>query len=194
MVVGEEEPLLKPERAGDKLVVRLRRQCRDPSAAERLCADLEKLVGGATKAIAFKDFDISQNTFSMEQFDRIFQAFSKPFVSIQILRLFGSATLDDRVCGLMAVWLVNAVALIELHLSDCAITRVGFDLLMDALAANPAFPRGGCNPLFVRLENNYISQEAFDVAIAKGIRLADALCPDLVNTHKTNNWLAYPAF
>ncbi|CAK0873548.1 unnamed protein product, partial [Prorocentrum cordatum] len=80
----------------------------------------EALVDRATQAIVFKDMDISQNTFSVEQFGRIFKALSKPLVSIQILRLFGSATLDDKVCGLMAAWLVGAAALIELHLSDCA--------------------------------------------------------------------------
>ena len=59
---------------------------------------------------------------------------------VERLRAFGVCTLDDEGAVIMSSWLQGVVPETvprELHLSDCALTGVGFKSLMDGLLNRP---------------------------------------------------------
>merc|ERR1719215_1794196 len=103
--------------------------------------------------VTFRDFDISQNVIRLEHAARIFGAFTVFDTNVERLRVFGNLGLNDDACTPLAAWLAavkQETSPLELHLSDCAITDVGFCRLVDAFARNAAFPRGGDRPMYVR--------------------------------------------
>ena len=62
----------------------------------------------------------------------------------------------------------------ELHLSDCAITTKGFNLLMTAIKETECYPythprNGNKKPLYLRLENNYIKEAAIQEKVDSGL-------------------------
>merc|ERR1719410_2548160 len=73
----------------------------------------------------------------------------------------------------MANDLSSETAPAELHLSDCALTSDGFNLLMNAIEEKELYPtsivRGRSLPLYLRLENNYIDEAVMQEKIDAGI-------------------------
>ena len=126
---------------------------------------------------AFIDFDVSQNPMPSEQLAALFCTFKTTRVRVEMLRMFGCATLDNNATESLADRLraVTAeTAPMEMHLSDCDISLEGFVQLLDATEGNDAFPgqdrTGRRCPLYLRLENNYIQPEtAIQAKINEGV-------------------------
>ncbi|CAE8627633.1 unnamed protein product [Polarella glacialis] len=167
---------------GGKFVVRLRQKLRNADSAEQFCEELvaqieEKRAVG--EVLVFEDFDISQNPISFEHLEGIFNALTDSSVQVERLRAFGVPTLDDMAASLLAGWLhevTQETAPFELHLSDCAITEVGFRAIMEALSDNATFPAPdpknpsrGLLPLYCRVEGNYIDVAALKETVDSGI-------------------------
>jgi len=167
---------------GGKFVVRLRQKLRNADSAEQFCEELvaqieEKRAVG--EVLVFEDFDISQNPISFEHLEGIFNALTDSSVQVERLRAFGVPTLDDMAASLLAGWLhevTQETAPFELHLSDCAITEVGFRAIMEALSDNATFPAPDPNnpsrgllPLYCRVEGNYIDVAALKETVDSGI-------------------------
>eukprot|EP00427_Karlodinium_veneficum_P012849 CAMPEP_0169066340 /NCGR_PEP_ID=MMETSP1015-20121227/2903_1 /TAXON_ID=342587 /ORGANISM="Karlodinium micrum, Strain CCMP2283" /LENGTH=225 /DNA_ID=CAMNT_0009125011 /DNA_START=50 /DNA_END=724 /DNA_ORIENTATION=- len=159
---------------GSNVVVSLRRKLQAPDDAARFCDSLHAFLRDHPRC-TFKDFDVSENHIPNATFAHIMHSISHFGAWVQRLRLFGTSSFDDDSCAHLGNWLrhVNAKTLpLELHLSNCAITELGLSRILDALGANPAFPRT-CNgkqlPLYIRLENNYIKDGALVAAINAGI-------------------------
>ncbi|CAJ1377114.1 unnamed protein product [Effrenium voratum] len=123
-----------------------------------------------------QDLDLSQNKLSLEQFESLFISLGVASAKVVRFRLFGCATLDDQVMLLLADYmrgLTPDTAPAEMHLSDCAISSDGFQSLMSAIDETELYPLvrhpGEGWPLYLRLENNYISQAAIQERVDAGM-------------------------
>lgn len=163
------------------LTVRARQQLGQVEVCETFCDKLqEKLMTEDGSGVVFEDFDISQNKLPVEQFQSIFDMLSLNQAHVQRLRAFGCATLNDTALGFINNWLSQCTeqnAPYEMHLSDCAITTEGFNGLMEAIQFSDAFPpivprTGKKAPVYMRLENNFIMEEAIQEKIDSGLVVA----------------------
>ncbi|CAK9030062.1 unnamed protein product [Durusdinium trenchii] len=156
------------------------RRCLERMAFEDVLEDLQKHLteelnrGGGSPVI--QDLDLAQNMLSLEQFENLFFSLGVASAHVVRFRLFGCPTLDDEAMRIFAEYLrtsENAPA--EMHLSDCAITTEGFQHLMSAIEETDLYPLVNANvpgeglPLYLRLENNYIGQEAIQEKIDAGL-------------------------
>jgi len=160
----------------NSLTVKARQKLKTPEQCDAFLQELnEKFEQHADSTLTFEDIDISQNPIPFEQFTNFFATLQATGCNVQRLRLFGCPTLNDDAVTVLAGWLATvapeAVPL-EMHLSDCAITTEGFTILMEAIEQNESFPKttphGSTSPMYVRMENNYISEEAIQERIACG--------------------------
>jgi len=166
--------------SSDGMEVKARRQLDSEGAFNTFMDDFmaklgEKQDTGAD--IVVSDLDLSQNKLSLEQWSTVLAALSAANARVVRFRLFGCATLDDEVMKLLADYfkeLTAKQAPLEMHLSDCAITTVGFDAFMDALQQVDYYPvvsTAGKQPstLYLRLENNYIDPAAIQARVDSGL-------------------------
>jgi hypothetical protein len=145
---------------------------------EELTTKLTELKDSGKEAV-ISDLDLSQNHCPADFFETIFSTLSSQNTPVQRLRLFGIPTMTDEAIVPLAEYLKSVppeAAPFELHLSDCALTTVGFATLMEAIEENSAFPcvnpiTKKTAPLYLRLENNYIEpsamQEKVDANVIK---------------------------
>jgi len=175
-----------------RYVLRLRQKMRTAKDAEAFCDALAKQIEEAKandQMLVFEDFDISQNPIPNEQIEMMFSLLTDTMVQIERLRAFGIPTLDDAAAVMLSGWLQGVVpetAPTELHLSDCAITAVGFKAIMEALSENGTFPADdprkpdeGKLPIYLRIEDNYIDnsiiQESIDEGVATAMKKKDKI-------------------
>eukprot|EP00435_Cladocopium_sp_Y103_P032462 s2133_g8.t1 len=175
-----------------RYVLRLRQKMRTAKDAEAFCDELAKKIEeakGNDQMLVFEDFDISQNHIPNEQIEMMFSLLTDTTVQIERLRAFGIPTLDDAAAVMLSGWLQGVVpetAPRELHLSDCAITAVGFKAIMEALSENGTFPADdpkkpdeGKLPVYLRIEDNYIDnsiiQESIDEGVATAMKKKDKI-------------------
>mmetsp|Transcript_51471 Transcript_51471/g.122408 ORF Transcript_51471/g.122408 Transcript_51471/m.122408 type:complete len:431 (-) Transcript_51471:70-1362(-) len=170
--------------AGSGLEVRARQKLSkagkyDPEALEALNAQLAQTLAQSRargQHIMINDFDISQNHIPATDFEALLMTLIQASVKVQRFRLFGCPTIDDTAAIVLAEYLQKVLpehAPYEVHLSDCALTTMGFDVIMDALDQNgAAFPHknmaGKFVPLYMRLENNYIDPAAIQMRVDAG--------------------------
>jgi len=168
--------------ANNALEIQGRRKVSNEKAATDLQEELEKkltTIKESGKEAIISDMDLSQNHCPPEFFETVFSTLSSQNTPVQRLRLFGIPTMTDEAVIPLAEYLRTVppeAAPFELHLSDCALTTVGFTTLIEAIEENSAFP---CvdpktqkkSPLYLRLENNYIEpsamQEKVDAKVIK---------------------------
>ncbi|CAK0902522.1 unnamed protein product [Prorocentrum cordatum] len=157
---------------GGAVEVKARRRLKEEGAFEALVNEMEtKLaelgngIPGCTPSVS--DLDLSQNHVTPEQLERVLSIVTTHNVFVRRFRLFGIPTFTDdamRILGDHLRGLTKEQAPTEMHLSDCAITSEGFYHLMSAIEESdlyPGAPPGGKpRPLYLRLENNYISEES----------------------------------
>lgn len=142
---------------------------------EMLAKKLLALEGAGKTGIEFEDFDVSQNKIPVEQFETLFATLSTVPVKVTRMKVFGCPTLNDQVCEYIASWLGQVTAETvpnEMHLSDCAITAAGFNAIIDAIESNDAFPpkaKWGNNPIYMRIEGNFIPEDIIKEKIEAGI-------------------------
>mmetsp|Transcript_91197 Transcript_91197/g.174940 ORF Transcript_91197/g.174940 Transcript_91197/m.174940 type:complete len:389 (-) Transcript_91197:61-1227(-) len=158
------------------LTVRARQKLKTPEAAEAFNTQLQEKISKHAEAgqtVAFEDFDIAQNPLPYDAFEVLFATFASNNVRVERIRLFGCATLDDSVAHLIAGWLQGCspeTCPYELHLSDCAMTTEGFDVIMQAIESNDAWPFSTKRiPLYMRLENNYIAEPSIQEKVDAGV-------------------------
>lgn len=172
------------QRREGRLALCLRRKLKDDNDAHLFCAELDRRIEEAAEkaeTLKFEDFDISQNAIPTEHLETMFNSISSPSVHIERLRAFGIATFDDTAAILLSGWLQGVTASNvphEMHLSDCALTAVGFRAIMDALtdndvfpAADPRNPQRGQLPIYMRVEGNYIESSALQTAVDNGVAI-----------------------
>jgi len=143
---------------------------------EELSSKLE-VAASSEKGAVVSDLDISQNNVSFEQFEALFSQLGAHNARVQRFRMFGMPTLNDEVCRVLSDHLRllnNESAPTEMHLSDCAITAEGWHHLMGVIEESELYPvsftRGAKPaPLYLRLENNYIDQDAIKEKIDSGV-------------------------
>jgi len=168
-----------------KCVVKMRQKLTTPKLAEGFLfklqefIELEKLEG---KVVVFEDFDISQNKIPFDQLSDLFSTLTDGSVHVERFRCFGVPTLNDEAATMLAGWLADVAddnVPFEMHLSDCAITKDGFEEIMQAVENNSAFPgkdpknpSKGKLPMYLRLEHNYIDEEALKSKIEEGVMQA----------------------
>ncbi|CAE7643290.1 unnamed protein product [Symbiodinium sp. CCMP2592] len=186
--VPEEAPkwlkdAFQPRREG-RLALCLRQKLKDDSDAQLFCAELDRRIEEAAEkaeTLKFEDFDISQNAIPTEHLETMFNSISSPSIHIERLRAFGIATFDDTAAILLSGWLQGVTSSNvphEMHLSDCALTAVGFRAIMDALTDNDVFPatdprnpQRGQLPIYMRVEGNYIESSALKTAVENGVAI-----------------------
>lgn len=163
--------------------VKGRRRLEDPKVFESVMGDLQQrltvLSHSGAKNPVISDLDISQNKLTYEQYETLFITLNLTNVRVQRFRMFGCPTLNDYALNLIADYfrreVSSATVPIEMHLSDCAITTDGFLNFMAAIEENDAYPipqpgnpsKG--TPLYLRLENNYIVEDAIREKVNAGI-------------------------
>lgn len=188
-VEGEEKPKQPPfwvRRAFWKVregryFLRLRQKVRTPEDAQIFCDELGRRIEEAKEKgerMTFEDFDIAQTFIPSEHLETMFSLLSDGNVQIERLRAFGIPTLDDAGAVMLSGWLQGVVPETvphELHLSDCAITAVGFRAIMDALNENQTFPADdpkkpeeGKLALYLRIEGNYIETSVIQECLDEG--------------------------
>ncbi|CAL1131142.1 unnamed protein product [Cladocopium goreaui] len=165
------------------LEVKGRRRLEDV-AFEDILAELqgqltEQLNQAGSSVPVIQDLDLSQNKLTAEQFENLFVSLGVASARVVRFRLFGCPTLDDQVMLLLAEYLrgnlSKETAPAEMHLSDCAITAEGFKHLMAVIEESDVYPLKDERrpdqgwPLYLRLENNYISNEAIQEKIDSGL-------------------------
>ena len=144
---------------GGFVEVRARRKVSDPGAWEAFVEQLQTTLvtlKDANPNALVSDLDISQNKCTAEQFESLFNGLALCQVKVQRLRLFACPGFDDNATQALSEWmandLTNETAPAELHLSDCALTADGFNLLMNAIEGKELYPtsivRGGCASVF----------------------------------------------
>jgi len=141
---------------------------------EQLVQEIEKK---GDQGCIISDCDVSQNKLSYEQFEALFTALGAHSARVLRFRMFGCATINDEVVRVIADYfrLLSQEHLpTEMHLSDCAITTEGFTALMAAFEETDLYPAthpGSMRPtaLYLRLENNYISEAAIQEKVDAGI-------------------------
>mmetsp|Transcript_41869 Transcript_41869/g.110420 ORF Transcript_41869/g.110420 Transcript_41869/m.110420 type:complete len:386 (+) Transcript_41869:99-1256(+) len=170
-------PMVLTTHAG--LEIKARRRLQTPGAFDKLLEELanaiaQKETQGQTPPV-ISDLDISQNKLSFEQFEAVFTQLGAHNVHVQRFRLFGCATLNDdvvRVIGDYFRLLTKENAPTEMHLSDCAITTDGFLTFVSAFEETDLYPlqtHGRNVALYLRLENNYISEAAIQEKVDLGV-------------------------
>eukprot|EP00439_Symbiodinium_sp_Y106_P023112 s2952_g2.t2 len=195
----------QPRREG-RLALCLRQKLKDDNDAQLFCAELDRRIEEAAEkaeTLKFEDFDISQtpaasektrpphdrqpdtqNAIPTEHLETMFNSISSPSIHIERLRAFGIATFDDTAAILLSGWLQGRGRVTasnvphEMHLSDCALTAVGFRAIMDALTDNEVFPatdprnpQRGQLPIYMRVEGNYIESSALKSAVENGVAI-----------------------
>jgi len=151
---------------------------------EELIAELQKrfeqhsVDSGVDELFIISDLDVSQNKLSLDQFQTLFTVLSYPNVCVERFRMFGCPTLDDSVMQVFSDYLRQLApdcAPLELHLSDCAVTSEGFHSLCGALEETQLYPKANSlsptigTPLYLRLENNYITEEHIKEKVDAGV-------------------------
>jgi len=127
--------------------------------------------------VIVSDLDLSQNKLTLEQWSQITTALSTVNARVLRFRLFGSASLNDDVMVHIADYLAGLTekeAPTEMHLSDCAITTAGFAYFMEKIESVDYLPLksgagGRSTPLYLRIENNYIEEEAIKDKVDAGV-------------------------
>mmetsp|Transcript_75987 Transcript_75987/g.180768 ORF Transcript_75987/g.180768 Transcript_75987/m.180768 type:complete len:480 (-) Transcript_75987:156-1595(-) len=173
--------MIEPLRGTDKFVVRMRQHLRTPEKADEFVLQLSAFCEHARdegKTVVFEDFDISQNLLQPDHIEGILAALTETNAHVERFRAFALPHLDDMACTALAGWLSSVTldnAPCEMHLSDCAITAVGFTVLIQALIENDAFPPndpkhpGRRFPMYLRLEHNYIDGSAIQEKVDEGV-------------------------
>lgn len=163
-----------------------RRRLGDAGVFESVLEDLMSRIQQQEGGARISDLDLSQNSLSFDQFEALFTQLGAHNTRVQRFRLFGCPTLNDDVVRVLADYLrllTPESAPSEMHLSDCAITTEGWNLLMSVIEETELFPVTGPSgrpaPLYLRLENNYISEDAIKEKMDAGIVRAFT---------KTNSW------
>jgi len=178
----KQKPRMWQQWDGGKWVVRMRQLLRTAEEADEFNQELSSHIEEHKergKILVFEDFDISQNPIPFEQLESLFGLLSDSAVQVERLRSFGMPTLDDAAAILLSSWLQQVTSEtipFELHLSDCALTAVGFKAVMEALSENAVFPgpdpknaSRGQLPLYLRLEGNYIEEAAMQESVEEGL-------------------------
>lgn len=178
-------PVLQQTPAG--IEVKGRGRFRTPEAFEAMLDGLQTMLttllerGGsdANACPVIQELDVSQNRLTLEQFETLFVSMGVAGAKVIRYRMFGCPTLDDQVLQSLANFLSGQMtadtAPWELHLSDCAITTDGFLALMDAIETSDLYPRPSPQnpakgiPLYLRLENNYIAEDAIQQKVDAGL-------------------------
>jgi hypothetical protein len=166
--------------SGSTMTVSARQKLKAPEKAERFCQDLMTKIQSfieKDKTPVFDDLDVSQNPLPYGEFDNLFTCLSTTGVRVERIRFFGCATLDDTVSALLSDWLGTVTAEtapMEMHISDCALTTVGFTSIVEAIQNNEAFPfpdkeTGKKCPVYVRVENNFIEDQYIQEKIDEGV-------------------------
>eukprot|EP00929_Paragymnodinium_shiwhaense_P011563 TRINITY_DN11746_c0_g1_i1.p1 TRINITY_DN11746_c0_g1~~TRINITY_DN11746_c0_g1_i1.p1 ORF type:complete len:562 (-),score=165.58 TRINITY_DN11746_c0_g1_i1:273-1958(-) len=167
----------------DKFVVRLRQKLGTARHCEAFVDELQRhietLIEEGKTPVIFEDFDISQNNIPGGLISDIMVALMNENVHVERLRCFGLPTLDDEAAGMVGSWLgqvTEKTMPIELHLSDSAITKVGFESIMQAIIENESipgvdqrFPHRGPLPIYLRIEYNYIDPEYIQSLVDEGV-------------------------
>jgi len=173
--------MIEPLHGTDKFRVRQRQQLRTPEKADEFVSQLVAFCEQAKehgKVSVFEDFDISQNLLQLEHIEGIVTALIDSNAHVERFRAFALPYLDDMACTVLAGWLANVSlehAPCEMHLSDCAITAVGFTVLMQVIQDSDAFPpldpkrHGEKLPMYLRLEHNYIDTTAIQEKLDEGV-------------------------
>jgi len=179
------------------LEIKGRRRLEKPGAFERLMDELQRNLqqkDGQPTSIA--DLDVSQNKLSYEQFETLFTQLGAHNVKVLRFRMFGCPTLTDDVARIIGDYLrllTQENAPSEMHLSDCAITADGFITFISAFEETDIYPLphpSGTKhtALYLRLENNYISetviQEKVDAGVIKPLQKSKGARPGADSTTK----------
>ncbi|CAE7198711.1 unnamed protein product [Symbiodinium microadriaticum] len=184
---GGAGPVLQQTPAG--IEIKGRGRFRTPEAFEAMLDGLQTMLttllerngrsGSDAACPVIQELDVSQNRLTLEQFETLFVSMGVAGAKVIRYRMFGCPTLDDQVLQSLANFLAGQVtadtAPWELHLSDCAITTDGFLALMDAIETSDLYPRPSPQnpakgiPLYLRLENNYIAEDAIQQKVDAGL-------------------------
>jgi len=141
---------------------------------------MEKLESSAAGGghVVVSDLDLSQNKLTIDQWCQIITALCAANARVLRFRLFGSASLNDDIMVQIADYfagLSSQQAPQEIHLSDCAITTSGFKYFVEKIESVDYYPLkaeragGRPTPLYVRLENNYIEEQAIKEKVDAGV-------------------------
>lgn len=160
--------------------VRCRRRLDKAGAFEGMLEELGKKLQpkaeGEGPALAISDCDLSQNKLAPEQFEALFTQLGAHNARVLRFRLFGCPTLNDEVMRVLSDYLrllSPEQAPEEMHLSDCAICTDGFTTFISAIEETELYPlqptHGKGKPLYLRLENNYISEAAIQEKVDAGL-------------------------
>lgn len=170
--------------SGLGLEVKGRRRLQDAAVFEAVLSELQTKLLSLTengKVATISDLDVSQNHLTLEQFEMLFITLAASNVRVQRFRMFGCPTLNDEVMirlisNHFQESLSPETAPSEMHLSDCAITAEGFNHFMGVIEESSLYPlkppgsHGGHPvPLYLRLENNYIEEDAIQQKIDSGL-------------------------
>jgi len=162
------------------LEVKARQRLNDEAAFDTFINEfMEKLqdMQASNKDVVVSDLDLSQNKLTVEQWSQVTTALGACNARVLRFRLFGSASLSDDILVIIADYfegLTAKEAPTEIHLSDCAITAKGFNYFMEKLEGVEYYPLNPINggrstPLYMRLENNYIDEQAIKDKIDSGL-------------------------
>jgi len=139
-------------------------------------AFMEKLDSADGSDVVVSDLDLSQNKLSIDQWCQVITALSAANARVLRFRLFGSASLSDDILIQIADYFAGLTAKQapqEIHLSDCAITTSGFSYFVEKIESVDYYPlksgAGRATPLYVRLENNYIEEQAIKEKVDSGV-------------------------
>lgn len=163
------------------LEVRARRQLGAPAIFDQMLEGITNSLtqNGMGSSNVIADLDLSQNKLTHEQWDTLFAVLGLQECRVIRFRLFGCPTLDDNVAAILADYLRQVGphrAPSEMHLSDCAITSFGFTTIISALEETDTYPLRLSptrpNALYLRLENNYISEAAIKEKVDAGVVFA----------------------
>jgi len=160
--------------------VKARRRLQDPGAFEAFVEEIQTTLIQLKESnpnATVSDLDVSQNPTTPEQFEMLFNALALAGVKVQRFRMFGCPALNDdamrHIADHFSQDLNSETAPAEMHLSDCAITTDGFLLLMGVIEEKELYPttilHGRGQPLYLRLENNYVDEAVIQEKVDAGI-------------------------
>lgn len=158
------------------LEVKARRQVPDQATFDKLIeAITNQLQGQSVGTPTISDLDLSQNKLSYDNWEALFSTLDSLQCRVIRFRLFGCPTLNDDVAILLGDFLrllTPEKAPTEMHLSDCAMTSVGFQAIVGAVEDTEVYPlqaSGRPTALYMRLENNFIAEEVIKEKVDTGL-------------------------
>eukprot|EP00929_Paragymnodinium_shiwhaense_P115339 TRINITY_DN8411_c0_g1_i1.p1 TRINITY_DN8411_c0_g1~~TRINITY_DN8411_c0_g1_i1.p1 ORF type:complete len:787 (+),score=124.37 TRINITY_DN8411_c0_g1_i1:89-2449(+) len=172
-VPGTQSPFVVQSPAG--IEVKGKNQCLEASAFDGIIRSLTSKLNSSPDA-KISDLDLSQNPLTPEQFRRLFTLIQNNNTKVLRIRLFACVNLNDSAADIISNYLsscTDETAPWELHLSDCAITSVGFEKLVSAIEGSGLYPlydanSGKARPLYMRLERNFIGTDSIQEYVDSG--------------------------